>query len=328
MKLIDIYKRVVDFGMEQDPRGKDEVKKSVLKAKSAYDKLIGREKQFYDKERLVHPYSDTRILFGEKAADIKTILVGIDIEVGEILLADRLRENGQKIDLLLAHHPEGSALAGFFDVMHMQIDILNNLGIPIGVVESLMSERIREVERRVLPVNHMRSVDAARLLDIAFMTCHTPADNCVASYLQDLLDKKKPDTMDDIIDILKDIPEYKDAAENNAPPKIIRGGASNRAGKVFVDMTGGTEGPKNIFSKLSNAGVSTLVSMHLGEEHFKKAQEENINVIIAGHIASDNIGLNFILDELEKKGRLNILTCSGFRRFLRKPKTKKPVTRK
>ncbi|MEE8317766.1 MAG: NGG1p interacting factor NIF3, partial [Candidatus Omnitrophota bacterium] len=65
-------------------------------------------------------------------------------------------------------------------------------------------------------------------------------------------------------------------------------------------------------------GVSTLICMHLGEEHFKKASEEHMNVIIAGHIASDNIGLNLILDELEKKGRLKILSCSGFRRFTRK----------
>ena len=58
--------------------------------------------------------------------------------------------------------------------------------------------------------------------------------------------------------------------------------------------------------------------MHLSEEHFKKAKEERMNVIIAGHIASDNVGLNILLDSLEKKGKLKILTCSGFRRFSRK----------
>ena len=317
MKLGDIYKNAVDIGMKMDLRGRDKVKKEILRAKKEYDGLSAKNKEFYDKERLVHPYSDTRILFGKKETEVKTMLVGIDIEVGEVLLADKLREKGQKVDLLLSHHPEGMALAGFFNVMYMQIDILNRIGVPVNIAESLMTERIEEVERKVLPSNHMRSVDAAQYFNLAFMTCHTPADNCVANYLQGLIDKKKPDTLGEIIDILMTIPEYREAAKQNAPPKIIRGTASNKAGKIFVDMTGGTEGSKNIFSRLSQAGVSTLVAMHLSEEHFKKAKEERMNVIIAGHIASDNVGLNILLDSLEKKGKFKILPCSGFRRFSR-----------
>ncbi|MFC1623883.1 NGG1p interacting factor NIF3 [Candidatus Omnitrophota bacterium] len=318
MKLVDIYKTIVDYGMKVDPRGKEKIKRGLLRAKKEYDDLSKKNKEFYDEERLLHPYSDTRILFGKKDADIKTMLVGIDMEVGEVVLADRLREKGEKIDLLLSHHPEGMALAGFFKVMYMQIDILNKIGIPVNVAESLTSERIKEVERKVSPANHMRAIDAARLLNIAFMSCHTPSDNCVASYLQNLMNKKKPETLGDIMDILMDIPEYKEAAKGNSPPKITRGNSSSKAGNVFVDMTGGTEGAKNIFSKLSQAGISTLVCMHLSEEHFKKAKEEHMNVIIAGHIASDNVGLNIMLDELEKKGKIKILSCSGFRRFSRR----------
>ena len=318
MKLGDIYKNVIDVGISNDPRGKQNVKKELLRAKKEYDSLSKDKKEFYDKDRLLHPYSDTRILFGKKETEIKTILVGIDMEVGEVVLADRLRQKGEKVDLLMGHHPEGISLAGFYNVMYMQIDILNRIGVPINIAESLMSERIKEVERRVMPANHMRPVDAARLLDIAFMNCHTPADNCVASYLQGLMDKKKPDTLDDIMDILIEIPEYKESAKLNCPPKIIGGSSSSKAGKVFVDMTGGTEGSKDIFSRLSQSGVSTLICMHLGEEHFKKAKEEHMNVVIAGHIASDNVGLNIMLDELEKKDKFKILSCSGFRRFSRR----------
>jgi hypothetical protein len=57
--------------------------------------------------------------------------------------------------------------------------------------------------------------------------------------------------------------------------------------------------------------------MHLSEEHFKKAQPEHINVVIAGHIASDNLGLNLMLDELSKTEKLKITACSGFRRVER-----------
>ena len=318
MKLIDIYRNAVLFGMENDPRGKESVKKELLRAQKEYEKLTGKDKDFYDKERLNNPYSDTRILNGKEDSEIKTILVGVDMEVGEMLLADRLKEKGEKIDLVMTHHPEGLALAGFFNVMYMQIDILNKIGVPVNVAESLMHDRISEVERRVMPVNHTRAVDAARLLDINFMSCHTPADNCVVTYLQGLLDRKKPDTLESIMDILRDIPEYSAAAKENAGPKIIKGDNSSKTGKIFVDMTGGTEGSKDIFKKLSEAGVSTLVCMHLSEDHFKKAKEEHMNVVIAGHIASDNIGLNIMLDELGKKGKFKILTCSGFKRFSRK----------
>jgi putative NIF3 family GTP cyclohydrolase 1 type 2 len=53
-------------------------------------------------------------------------------------------------------------------------------------------------------------------------------------------------------------------------------------------------------------------------KQIKKAKEEHMNVVIAGHIASDNVGLNIMLDGLEKKGKFRILTCSGFKRFSRK----------
>lgn len=318
MKLRDTYRIVINIGIRNDPRGKTAVNKELLKTKKEYDNLSKKDRGLFDAERLAHPYSDTRILLGKKDAEIKTILVGIDIEVGEVVLADRLRQRGEKIDLLLSHHPEGMALAGFFNVMHMQVDILTRIGVPVNIAESLMQERIKEVERKVLPTNHMRAVDAARFFDVAFMTCHTPADNCVTAYLQRLIDKKKPDTLSDIMDVLRGIPEYREAARQGSPPKIIRGRPLSKAGRVFVDMTGGTEGSKNIFNKLSQAGVSTLLCMHLSEEHFKKAQEEQMNVIVAGHIASDNIGLNLVLDELERKGKLKILTCSGFRRFSRR----------
>jgi len=51
---------------------------------------------------------------------------------------------------------------------------------------------MKEVERRLMPVNHTRAVDAARLFNIPFMCLHTPADNMVATYLQNFLMKKSP----------------------------------------------------------------------------------------------------------------------------------------
>jgi putative NIF3 family GTP cyclohydrolase 1 type 2 len=182
----------------------------------------------------------------------------------------------------------------------------------------MMQERIDEVERRLLPVNHTKTLDAARLLDIPLLCAHTPADNQVASFLQRLIAKKRPDTVGEILELLKAIPEYQQAMRNNAGPKIIHGSGASRCGKVFVDMTGGTEGAKDIFKNLAQAGVGTIVGMHLSEDHLKQAKKAWVNVIIAGHISSDTLGLNLLIDGIEKKQPFQIVDCSGFTRIRRK----------
>jgi putative NIF3 family GTP cyclohydrolase 1 type 2 len=317
LKLSKIYDFVVKEGIAADPRGKDAISKNLAGVKKEYEALKEKDKTLFDKEKLANPYADTRILNGDPATEVKKVLLGVDIEVGEVLLADRLRQAGKKIDLVLSHHPEGSAYANFYEVMGMQADILNKFGVPINIAEGMLKDRMREVERRIMPANHTRAVDAAKLLGIPVMCCHTPADNHVVTYLQKLFDSRKPDTVGEILDILKEIPEYREGIKINAGPKILFGDPKNRTGKIFVDMTGGTEGPKDIFEKLETAGVGTIVAMHVGEEHFKNVQKGHINVVIAGHIQSDNLGLNLLLDKLLKEEKLELIECSGFKRIAR-----------
>lgn len=317
MKLIELYKKAIQTGIENDPRGKDKVLKELEKRKKDYEGIPDKKKEFFDKESLENPYSDSRILFGTGDEEIKTIIAGIDMEVGELVLADSLRKNGTQVDLVLSHHPEGSAYARLFSVMYMQADILGRFGVPINIAESLMESRIKEVERRLMPVNHTRAVDAARLLNIPFMCLHTPADNMVATYLQKLFDEKQPYTLDDIIELLLEIPEYRDAEKKNAGPKILIGSKERKAGKIFVDMTGGTEGSKDIFQSMALSGINTVVAMHLSEDHRKEAEKNHINVVIAGHIASDTVGLNLLLDKITEGEDIKILECSGFKRIKR-----------
>lgn len=317
MKLAKLYDFVVREGIAADPRGKEAVSKGLAKVKKEYEALKEKDKAFFDRERLTNPYADTRILNGEGSAEIKKVIVGIDMEVGEILLADRLKEKGKKIDLVMAHHPEGRAMANFYEVMNMQPDIWSKFGVPINTAEGLMKDRIKEVERRVLPGNHTRAVDAAKLIGIPMICVHTPADNHVASYLQRLFDSKKPDVLSEMVELLREIPEYNKAARINAGPRILFGEPKNRVGKIFVDMTGGTEGPKDMFEKLEAAGVGTIVAMHLGEEHFKNVQKGHINVVIAGHISSDTLGLNLLFDKLAKEEKIEFIGCSGFERIIR-----------
>ncbi|MFH1904570.1 MAG: NGG1p interacting factor NIF3 [bacterium] len=318
MNLKELYRKAITIGIENDPRSKKTVLGELKKNKNRYEELKKKEKEFFDKESLRNPYSDSRILNGSGDETIKTVLVGIDIEVGELILADILRNRGKQIDAVIAHHPEGLPYAMLYNVMKMQANILSLHGVPINVAESLMEHRVKEVQRRLMPINHTRAVDAARLIGLPFMNLHTPADNMVATYLQKLFDKEKPYTMNDVVNMLLEIEEYKKAAMNGAGPNILIGSKERSAGKIFVDMTGGTEGSKDIFRVLPASDINTIVCMHLSEDHRKEAEKNHLNVIIAGHIASDNLGLNLMFDRLLLDSKINVIECSGFRRVERK----------
>lgn len=192
MKLEKLYKKAIETGIKNDLRGKEEIKKILKEEKEKHKKLKDDEVEYYDKDKLFNPFSDTRVLNGDLNTDVKKVIVGIDMEVGEILLTYILNKDlEQKIDLIISHHPEGYALAQLYDVMKLQADLLANYGITISVAEQLMQERISEIERRLMPVNHNRAVDVARVLGIPMMCVHTPADNCVTNYLKKNVRKRK-----------------------------------------------------------------------------------------------------------------------------------------
>ncbi len=318
MKLKDLYRRVVEAGIGNDLRGAAAVAAVLEEEKARFEKLPEGDRADFDPDRLFNPFSDTRVLNGDPETEVRTVFAGIDMDVSELLLAQHLKKDGGRpIDLVIAHHPQGRALSRLFDVMRLQADLLAACGVTLSVAEKLMDKRIDEVERRLLPANHNRAVDAARLLGLPMMCIHTAADNCVTRFLTRLFDREKPARLKDVLGLLKAIPEYRRAAALQVPPKIVSGSEDSRCGTIFVDMTGGTEGSKESLDKLASGGVSTLVGMHISEEHLETAKKANLNVVIAGHISSDSLGLNVLFDEVEKEERLEFVCTSGFDRVWR-----------
>src|SRR4030066_2110148 len=209
MKLKDFYSAVIEAGIENDLRGREEIGKLLAEERVKFEKLDEKEKEYFDRDRLFNPFSDTRILHGHGEIEFKKAIVGIDMEVGEVLLTYLLnRDLDRKIDLIIAHHPEGYALARLFDVMKLQSDLMALSGINLSVAEKLMEKRIGEVERRLMPVNHNRTVDVAKLLDLPMICIHTAADNCVTRFLNQLFEKEKPGRLKDILQLLQGIAEY------------------------------------------------------------------------------------------------------------------------
>lgn len=312
-----MYEAAYRAGIEADPRGRDGVAHALARAKKEFDSLPDSKRWEFDQESLVNPYVDTRILAGDPEKGITRMMVGIDLEVGEVLLADALRARGTTIDLLFAHHPEGRALARLEEVMGLQADVWHRFGVSLAYGDAVLSDRMAEIMRALHPRNNERTLAAARLLDFPFMCCHTPADNNVNRFVQDRCDSLGAEaTVDDLIDMLKDIPEYREAVLQGTGPVIFEGSGSRRTGKIMVDMTGGTSGPVESVAKLAEAGVGTIVGMHMGEEHRKKAKDVHMNVVIAGHTSSDSLGMNLIIDQFERHG-VEIVACSGFTRVSR-----------
>lgn len=314
MTIQEIFNLGIKMGIEADFRGKSGVEKFLSRKKKGYKKLTGKAKEDFDLEELQNPYLDSRILHIADDKEIKKVLVGIDIAPSEVLLAKELGS----IDLIIGHHPLGKGLANLAEVMALQCDVLEQYGLPINIAEGLMKVRISEVARGVNAANHERTVDTAKLLSFNLMCLHTSCDNLAAKFLKNKIENNKEiEYLDDLMEFLKTVPEYQKAMKIGAGPKIFAGAPENRCGRIAItEMTGGTEGSPKLYEKMAQAGIGTVIGMHQSEEHRKEAEAANINVVIAGHISSDSLGVNFFLDELEKQG-IEIVPCSGLIRVSR-----------
>jgi hypothetical protein len=316
VKLREIYETAVRMGIDADPRGRGGVDEFLDRTRRRYERLPDYLKPSFDQEALTNPFADTRIYVGADDTEVTTLLGGIDMSSAEMLLADRLREKGTAIDAVYTHHPTAWGLTRLDSVMEVQADIWSAFGVPIQAGEKFIDERRDEVRRSVMPVNYGQAIDAARLLELPFLSAHTPTDNLVVKYLSDLFAERQPKLIEDVHKLLLEIPEYRLAALRGAGPYIGKSAPTARTGKVWVDMTGGTEGPKDALEKLAAAGVGTIVGMHMSQALRDEAEKQNIHVIIAGHMSSDSLGINLFLDELERRGVATIAT-SGLTRVHR-----------
>ena len=229
---------------------------------------------------------------------IKKVLMGVDMDTAELMLAKQLG-----FDCVVSHHPRNTNME-MIDVLDTHIQKLEALGVPKNKSQKLMEDRKTELNYNWHVANTRRSESAAKLLGMPFISLHTPADIIGELIVQKYLDKKfknKPDTtVQEVVEALEGIEEYKNSERK---PVIRVGSKESYAGKIYVLMSGLTgPGPK-ILKEYFEAGVGTLVMMHIPEKDAKELKEQNIgNVLIAGHMSSDSLGLNKLAKEWAKKG--------------------------
>jgi hypothetical protein len=160
--------------------------------------------------------------------------------------------------------------------------------------------------------NSERFESAARLLGMPYMCIHTPADLIGEAIIQKLMDEKlggnPKATLKDVLDVINGLDEYK---KSEIKTEIKAGDEKAYAGKIYVSMSGGTNGGAGVLKAYFEAGIGTVIQMHTVDEDIKAVKEQNIgNLVVAPHMASDSIGLNRIIAEWEKMG-VEVIVMSG-----------------
>ncbi|MCL2168630.1 MAG: Nif3-like dinuclear metal center hexameric protein [Defluviitaleaceae bacterium] len=230
--------------------------------------------------------------------NIKKVLFGVDMDTPEILLGKQLG-----YDCVISHHPRITE-SDILEVLDGHIDKLEKLGVPRNKTQKKLAERRDEISYNTHVGNTRRSESAAKLLGMPFMCIHQPADIISERVVQEFLDKKFAGRNDvkvsEVTEALEEIGEYK----NSHRKPVIRVGAKDSyAGKIYVLMSGLTGPGAKILKEYMEAGVGTLVMMHIPEKDAKELKEQGIgNVVIAGHLSSDSIGMNIIAEQWAKHG--------------------------
>jgi len=251
------------------------------------------------------PYDTNIIVEGE---NIKKVLIGIDMETPELILALQMG-----YDCVVSHHPKAdSCVVDFAKVMDVQIDRMVASGVPINKAQKALKKRQVSVDLGSHASNYDRTSSAARLMKMPYLNIHIPADFITEKIVQDRLNKafdnKPKTTLKDIIDELNSWEYY---IGKVAQPVIRVGSNSDYAGKIEVLMAGGTNGGVDVYKSYFEAGVGTIVAMHVPEDVQKAVIEQNIgNIIIAPHMPSDSIGLLEIVKAWREKG-VEVTCMSG-----------------
>ncbi len=143
---------------------------------------------------------------------------------------------------------------------------------------------------------------SAEGLDLGLMNIHLPCDEVGRRILQEQADELAPfATVSDLIERYASLPEIKGAAEGVC---LACGSGDAELGRVVVVHAAGVNGGYPVADALFESGVDTVVYIHLfSEEQRDRLREENKgNLILTGHYGSDSLGINPLVDELERRG--------------------------
>ena len=231
-----------------------------------------------------------------KGRKLRKVLVSIDVGVGELLLAKNLECDG-----VIAHHPAGgSAQLEGYKVFMRHIDQMKNAGVPAEIASDAVKNKYRVLDVQHHPENYDQTPNAAKKLGLPLLTIHSPCDEIGRQMMvRKTKDLSKDDSLSRLVSKINDFPEFK-KAETEIQIRI--GSPKNKVGKVSISHAAYTNGGFDVAKAYFQNGTDTLSYIHISEPDLARLTAEKLgrNLVVLGHIASDWLGINRVLRELEK----------------------------
>ncbi|MBV9099678.1 MAG: hypothetical protein JOZ46_00925 [Candidatus Dormibacteraeota bacterium] len=248
-------------------------------------------------------------VYVEATHDVRRVLFGVDIDVGELLYA---RDAG--FDAVIAHHPMGDrARTGFSRVVWRQVEQMVSEGVDRAAAETAVQSRLDAPHRMVHIANVNRLVDTARLIGVPVANIHLACDIIGRQMLIDrLAERNHPGaTVAEAISWIEDFPEME---AGHTRPEAWLGDPENALGRYTVAMAGGTNGGHPVFREYFRAGVDTVFSMHIAEDDLARLRADELakgrTLVVTGHMSTDSIGINRVIAGLEEQG-IEVTRTSG-----------------
>jgi hypothetical protein len=241
--------------------------------------------------------------------DVETALVGIDLGSAEIQLAHR-----EGYDLALAHHPAGgTARTAFTGVLDRGIELMTDHGVGEREAEAALSDLRHRLDLGAHSANYRHDPSIAELLGQPYMNVHLAPDELGRRRFVEVAEGMDDDaTVGEFCGALAD--ELRELREAETDVELRLGEPGNDLGRVAVYHAAGTNGGASVARTFFEHGIDTVLYIHVGPGDASELREEfsgtEKNLVVTGHIASDAIGLNEYIDELESRG-LSCTTVSG-----------------
>jgi hypothetical protein len=194
------------------------------------------------------------------------------------------------------------AAATFPSVLDRQVELLTDHGVPRERAASATVDRRRDWRAQAHMVNYRHDVSVAELLNQPYVNLHLPPDELGRRAFVEAVDASAPETAGDLRERFADFPEMQ-AAETDVEIRVGR--PDNSAGTVAVHHAAGTNGGASVASAYFDHGVDTVVYIHAdgaAEQQLREEYGDEKNLVVTGHIASDAVGMNVLIDELAARG--------------------------
>ena len=241
--------------------------------------------------------------------EVRRVFVGIDVDVGELLLARSLGLDG-----VIAHHPIGShARLGLPAVIERHEGQMRTAGIPEALAHEMMLVRKRPVAHALHTSNYDRVVDASRQLQMPLMNIHLAADIVGRQFFIDFVNRAVDGKATPVGSLMAELQTIPEMDASLVKPELWLGSPENPVGLWVVQMAAGTNGGAPVYRTYYEHGYDTILAMHIDERDLRELeqlQHPGANLVITGHMPSDSIGMNRVINAIEQQG-VEVLAGSG-----------------